>query len=173
MHNAIEAEAHLGLCLITVYTPTEMYEANKEMYAKLDSVLDQCPLWDTLIVLGYFDAATDTIRAGYELCVGPHDSGTRNTNSSLLLNFKKCGRLRIAGSWYQRVEPHRWTWYSNAGEEIDHILVSWRIFQNCRVFRSAKFFVTDHRLAVATLKLHVKSEIISRCNHYMFHLEKL
>ena len=53
-------------------------------------------------------------------------------------------------------------WYSNAGgvaKEIDHILVStrWRILQNCRVFRSAEFFATDHRLVVASLKLHIKS----------------
>ncbi|KAG0716589.1 DNA repair protein RAD50 [Chionoecetes opilio] len=77
-----------------------------------------------------------------------------------------------------RPELHRWTWYSNAGgvaKEIDHILVStrWRILQNCRVYRSAEFFGTDHRLVVATLKLHVKSRRISRGNHTVFHLEKL
>ena len=84
-------------------------------YVKLDSVLDQWPRWDTFIVLGNFNAATGTERAGYELCVGPHGSGTRNTNSSLLMNFAKSRRLRIAGSWYQRPELHHWTWYSNAG----------------------------------------------------------
>ncbi|KAG0722413.1 hypothetical protein GWK47_006041 [Chionoecetes opilio] len=125
-----------------------------------------------------FNATTGTVRDGYELCVGPHGSGTRNTNSSLLLNFARSRRLRIAGSWYQRPELHRWTWYSNAGgvaKEIDHILVStrWRILQNCRVYRSAEFFGTDHRLVVATLKLHVKSRRISRGNHTVFHLEKL
>ncbi|KAG0714738.1 hypothetical protein GWK47_013555 [Chionoecetes opilio] len=85
---------------------------------------------------------------------------------------------RFFGSWYQRPELHRWTWYSNAGgvaKEIDHILVStrWRILQNCRAYRSAEFFGTDLRLVVATLKLHVKSRRIARGNHTMFHLEKL
>ena len=108
-------------------------------YAKFDSVLDPCPHQDKIIVLGDFNAATGTERAGYELCVGSHGSGIRNTNSSLLLNFAKSRRLRIAGSWYQRPELHRWSWYSNAGgaaKEIDHILVStcWRILQNCRVY---------------------------------------
>ncbi|KAG0710957.1 Craniofacial development protein 2 [Chionoecetes opilio] len=149
----------------------------KEMfYAKLDSVLDQCIPRDILIVLGDFNATTGTVRDGYELCVGLHGSGTRNTNSSLLLNFARSRRLRIAGSWYQRPELHRCTWYSNAegvAKEIDHILVStrWRILQNCRVYRSAEFFGTDHRLVVATLKLHVKSRRISRGNHTVFHLE--
>ena len=106
---------------VVVYAPTEMF------YAKLDSVLDQCPRWDTLIVLGDFNAVTGTERTGYELCLGPHGFNTRNTNSSLLLKFAKSSRLRIAGSWYQRPELHRWTWYNNAGgvaKEIDHILVS-------------------------------------------------
>ena len=123
-------------------------------------------------------SATGTESTGYELCVGPHDCGTKNTNSSLLLNFPKFRRLRIAGSWYQRPELHCWTWYSNAGgivKKIHHILVSThlRIIQNSRVFRSAKFFATNHRFVVATLKLHVKSRKISRYNHNVFHLEKL
>ena len=50
----------------------------------------------------------------------------------------------------------------NAGgvaKEIDHVLVDgrWRMIQNCRVNRSAQFLNTDHRLVVATLKLHLKS----------------
>ena len=153
------------MSLVAVYGPTEVWGGNeKEMfYDKLDSFLDQCP-------------PTGIERAGYELCVGLQVSGTRNTNNSLL-NFAKSRRLRIAGSWYQRPELHRGTWYSNAGgiaEEIDRILVRtrWRIFQNCRVFRSAEFFATDHRL-LATLKLHVNSRKISRSDHNVFHLEKV
>ena len=34
---------------------------------------------------------------------------------------------------------------------------SWRMIQNRRVYRSAQFLNTDHRLIVATLKLHLKS----------------
>ena len=168
------------ISLVAVYAPTEMREIEeKEMfYAKLDSVLDRCPSRDTLIVLGDFNASTGTERDGYELCVGPHGSGTRNTNSAVLLNLARFRRLRIAGSWYQRPELHRWTWYSNAGgvaKEIDHILVStrWRILQNCRVFRSAEFFATDHRLVIATLKLHVGSRRTPRSSYPVFHLGKL
>ena len=45
--------------------------------------------------------------------------------------------------------------------------------KNCRVFRSAEFFATDHRLVVVTLKLHVKFRKISKCDHNVFYLEKL
>ena len=47
--------------------------------------------------------------------------------------------------------------YGNGGGamEIDHVLIDghWRMIQNCRVYRSAQFLNTDHRLVVATLKL--------------------
>ena len=44
---------------------------------------------------------------------------------------------------------------------------------DCTGFRNDKFFVTHHRLVIATLKLHVKSRKPPRCNHTMFHLNKL
>ena len=71
------------LSVAAVYAPTKVCETEeKEMfYAKLDSVLNQC---DAFIVLGDFNAVTDTERSGYKLCVGPYDSGTRNDNSSFL-----------------------------------------------------------------------------------------
>ena len=33
----------------------------------------------------------------------------------------------------------------------------WKMIQNCRVYWSAQFLNTDHRLVVATLKLQLKS----------------
>ena len=94
---------------VALYAPTEMCETEEKMlYAKLDSVLDQCPRCDALIVLGDFNIVTGTDRAGYEICVGLHCSGTRNDNSSFLLNFARSRRLRIAGSWYQIPALHRW-----------------------------------------------------------------
>ena len=73
------------MSLVAVYAPTKVCGADKKemFYAKLDSVLDQCLCRDTLVVLGDFNTATGTEKAGYELCVGPHGSGTRNIKSSL------------------------------------------------------------------------------------------
>ena len=67
----------------------------------------------------------------------------------------------MAGSWFQHQQAHCWTWYSNAGgvaKKIDHVLVDgrWRMIQNCRVYRSAQFLNTDHRLILATMKLKLK-----------------
>ena len=111
--------------------------------------------------MGDFNASTGMDRDGYETCVGPHGSGTVNQNSTKFLDYARSHGLRVAGSWFQRPQAHRWTCYSNAGgvaKEIDHVLVDgrWRMMKNCRVDRSAQFLNIDHRL-VATLKLHLKS----------------
>ena len=68
----------------------------------------------------------------------------RDESISMLLDFARSQRKRIAGSLFQRTDLHRWTWYSNTGgarKEIDHVLVGgrWRVAQNCSVFRSAEF----------------------------------
>ena len=93
---------------------------------------------------------------------GSHGSGTVNQNSMKFLDFAGSHGLRVDGLWFQRPQAHRWTWYSNAGgvaKEIDHVLVGgrWSMIQNCRVYRSAQFLNTDHRLVVATIKLQLKS----------------
>ena len=112
--------------------------------------------------MGDFNASTGTERDGYETCVGPHVSGTVNQNSTKFLDFARSNGLRVAGSWFQHPQDHRWIWDSNAGgvaKENDHVLVdgAWRMIQNCRVYRSAQFLNTEHRHVTATLKLHRKS----------------
>ena len=47
-----------------------MFYEKKMFYAKLDSILEQCPIQDTLIVLYDFNAIIGTETAAYELCVG-------------------------------------------------------------------------------------------------------
>ena len=83
-------------------------------------------------------------------------------NSTKFLDFARSFGLRVAGSWFQHPQAHRWTWYSKAGgvaKEIEHVLVDgrWRMIQNCRVKWSAQFLNTEHRLVAATLKLQHKS----------------
>lgn len=71
-------------------------------------------------------------------------------------------KIRIFGSWYQRSEQYRLTWYRNTSrgvaKESDHILVStrWKILQNCWVYHNAEVFATDHRFVIGTLRLHIR-----------------
>ena len=56
-------------------------------YATLNSVVDQYPRQDTLLVLGHFNASIGTDRDGYEMCVAPNRSGTVYQNSMKFLDF--------------------------------------------------------------------------------------
>ena len=152
------------ISLVSVYDSTEASDLTvKDAFdATLNSVVDHCPARDTLLVLGDFIASTGTDRDGYERCVCPHGSGSVNQNSTNILDFARSHGLRVAGSWFQLPQTHHWTWNSNAGgmaKEIDHVFVDGRrwMIQNCRVYRNAQFLNIDHRLVVATLKLHLKS----------------
>ncbi len=90
------------MSLVAVYAPTKMCETEeKEMfYAKLDSVLDQCPSQDTLIVLGNFTGSTGTERVGYELCVSPHGPRPKCgfASEETLENNEKSRAARPAGN---------------------------------------------------------------------------
>ena len=83
-------------------------------------------------------------------------------NSTKFLNFARSHGLRVAGSWFQHPQAHRWTWYSNASDvakEIDHVLIDgrWRMIQNCRVYRHASSSKLTTGLLRQTLKLQLKS----------------
>ena len=150
--------------MVSVYAPTKLSDLTVKdaFYATLESVVDQCPRGDTHLVLGDFNALTGTERDGYETCVGPHGSGTVNQNSTKFLDFARSHGLRVAVSWFQHPQAHRWTWYSNAAglaKEIDDVVIDgrWRMIQNYRVNRSAQFLNTDHSLVVETLKFQLIS----------------
>ena len=90
------------LSVLSLYARTERssQSVRDAFYDRLVSVVDRCPSRDTLHVLGDFNAATGTIRDGYETCLGPHGSGVRSLNGSRLLDFAKVMGLgsRVPGS---------------------------------------------------------------------------
>ena len=99
------------ISLVSVYAPTEASDLTVKdtFYATLESVVDQCPRRDTLLVLGDFNASTGTDRDGYETCVGPSGSGTVNQNSTKFLDFAGSHGLWVAASWFQCPQAHHWT----------------------------------------------------------------
>ena len=92
--------------------------------------------------------------AGYEDVVGPFGAGNQNNNSSRLLSLCSSHGLIVSGSWFRRLDVHRWTWASDDGrtkKEIDHIITTdIRSIKSYRVFRSTEAPAnTDHFLTVA------------------------
>ena len=52
---------------------------------------------------------------------------SRYESSSMVIDFARSRRMRVAGYWIQRTASHCWTWCSNCGgarKEIDHVLVA-------------------------------------------------
>ena len=99
------------ISLVSAYDPTGISEFSaKEALPPVPDGGGLVSKGNTFIVLGDFNATTGTDRDGYESCVGPHGSGSRNESSSMLLDFAKSRRMRLAGSWFQRLDLHRWTW---------------------------------------------------------------
>ena len=66
----------MSFSMVSVYAPTEAIDLTMKdaFYAMLESVVDQCPRRDTLLVLEDFNVSIGTDRDGYETCVGPHES---------------------------------------------------------------------------------------------------
>ena len=105
------------ISVVSVYATTGMSSPSDKdaFYAQLEFVLDGCYRGDTLLVMGDVNASTGTDRVGYETFISPQGSGIRGENGTRLLDLAKGRGLRVAGTWYQRPERHRWTWYSNTG----------------------------------------------------------
>ena len=89
--------------LVSGNVPTEESDLTMKdaFYAMFESVVNQCPRRDTLLVLGDFNASTGNDRDGYETCVGPRGSGTVNQNNTKFLDFARSYGLRVAGSWFR------------------------------------------------------------------------
>ena len=82
--------------MVSVYAPTEASDLTVKdaFHATLESVVDQCPRRDTLLLLGDFNESTGTDRDGYETCIGPHGSGTVNQNSTSSLTLQEVMDLK-------------------------------------------------------------------------------
>ena len=94
------------ISLVSIYAPTDL-TVKEAFYTALESMVDQCPRCNTLLVLGDFNALTGTDRDGYETRVGPHSSRTVNQKSTKFLDFARSHELSVAGSWFQCPQPHR------------------------------------------------------------------
>ena len=133
------------------YAPTNDSDdfLKDEFYQFLEQTVQSINPTDVIVCLGDFNAVTSTVRDGFKRVMGPFDSGTPNDNSARLLDFCLGADLRVAGSWFERHDIHRFSWYSYDGQtakEIDHVLVNthWKVIQNYPVYRSMEFD-SDHR----------------------------
>ena len=112
--------------------------------------------------------ANGSDRDGYESYVGPLGSRSRDKSSLIPFDFAKTRRMRIAGSWFQRPDRHRWTRYFNRGwcKEREQPCNRRRSLetQNCSIIRGTAFAGTSNIFIMATLKLWLKSRKMAPSN---------
>jgi len=155
------AHRHGRLTVIVAYAPTEPAEdhTKERFYDQLSAVTQSVPPHNILVVLGDFNAVSGNLISNCGI-VGPFGSGSPNDNSDRLLTYCGMHDLTILGSWFRRLDIHRWTWLSHDGvtrKEIDHVLTRQRdrgLFKSCRTYRGAEAPAnTDHVLLASDMRL--------------------
>ncbi|KAI8516766.1 hypothetical protein Bbelb_053470 [Branchiostoma belcheri] len=154
---------HGRISIIVAYAPTDVASEDDkdEFYTNLSTLTAGISRHDVTWILGDLNATTGSHRSGFENCLGPHGIGNCNDNGRRLLEFCTSFHLRTERSFFQHKAIHCRTWISNDGrttKEVDHILTSrrWHTSSNCRVYRTAEFGNTDHRLLAMTVCLRLQ-----------------
>lgn len=149
------------LSVLVCYAPTNIAndDDKDQFYSALDAALLDIPKSDFVVMLGDFNGTVGCDYASWPRALGRFGLGTQNENGTRLLELCTSHDLLLLGSWFQRKNIHRWSWYSNTGQtckEIDHIAIRYRdraAATLLRVYRGATFGATDHRLVVLEVKM--------------------
>lgn len=154
------------LSLVVAYAPTncERDIAKKDrFYEELTSVLEKIPKGDIVALAGDFNGEVGTDRRGWHKTRGPFGSGTVNDNGSRLLNLASMFNLKVGNTFFRHKRSQQLTWHSQdrrTKKISDYLLLSSRYFsalQDVRV-RNTTRLLTDHKLVVCQLKLHLKTK---------------
>ena len=121
-----------NITIIQVYAPTSSYDDSEvdEFYRKLQSLVDQTPKQDILVVQGDWNAKVgeDAQEDWGEVC-GPFCNTETNGRGLKLLDFATYNNLVLANTLGNLKPSRRWTWHSPDGthhNQIDYILVKKR-----------------------------------------------
>ena len=152
---------YIKTTVIQIYAPTN--ETSDEMkdsfYEQLQTVIEETPTHDMLILLGDFNAKVGRPGMGEEGTIGKfglHDD--RTDNGERLVTLCMTYNLSIMTTAFKHKDIHKHTWTSPSGNhhnQIDHIAVSRRFkgsVNDARSYRGADVG-SDHHLIVADVKL--------------------
>ena len=160
--------------LFSVYAPTlnSAEESITSFYSQLRHALRSTPKDDKIILMGDFNA-----RVGMESdtwnCLGPHGTGTMNSNGMLLLELCEEFGLCITNTYFQHKGDHLTTWMhprSKSWHLIDYVIVRRRDLSdicNVKSFHGCECW-TDHAL----VRAKVKFRIVPKSRHNSIQLPK-
>lgn len=148
--------------IIQVYAPTNnAYGDEKEdFYSFLQTIVNNVPKRDILLVTGDLNAKVGLERTGRESEIGPHDIGAMNENGELFAAFCAVNDMAIGGTFFPHKPCHKTAWVSPTGDtenQIDHIDIARRwisSLQDVRVKRGADIS-SDHHLLIVEIRLNL------------------
>ena len=131
-----------NITIIQVYAPTSSYDDSDvdEFYRELQSLVDQTPKQDILVVQGDWNAKVgeDAQEDWREVC-GPSCNPETNDRGLKLLDFATYNNLVLANTRSNHKPSRRWTRYSPDGthhNQIDYILVKKRFRSGIQTART-------------------------------------
>ena len=131
----IRLKSHTGfVSLIAVYAPTNVpgnEEETEAFYQSLQSVVEQVPVRDMLLIMGDFNARVGNDMTAWRGTLGRFGPAEQNENGVKLLDFCALNGLVITNTLFQHRACHQHTWFhpaesSHAGHMLDYMCLSTR-----------------------------------------------
>lgn len=150
------------MTILSVYAPTlvSSEEDVTSFYQALLTLATAIPKDESLVILGDFNARVGADNEAWSP-LGPHGTGTVNSNGLMLLQLCTQLNLVITNTFFHQKKEHRATWFhprSKHGHVIDFIIsrrCDLRSFCKVRVMRGAECG-TDHMMVRAKLKIVIR-----------------
>ena len=170
--------------IIQVYEPTSAsYDDSEvdEFYRELQSLVDQTPKQDILVVQGDWNVKVgeDAQEDWKEVC-GPFCNTETNDRGLKLLDFATFNNLVLANTLGNHKLSRRWTWHSPDGthhNQIYYILVKKRFRSGIKTARTRTFpgadVGSDHDMVMMTFQTRLKNSRKPTQPRIRFDLEKL
>ena len=171
-----------NITIIQLYAPTSSYDDSEvdEFYRELQSLLDQTPKQDILVVQGDWNAKSgeDAQKDWGE--VGPSCNPETNDRGLKLLDFATYNNLVLANTLGNHKPSRKCTWHCPDGtyhNQIDYILVNKRLRSCIKTARTRTFpgadVGSDHDMVMMTFQTRLKNSRKPTQPRIRFDIEKL
>ena len=98
-------------------SPNSNGDVKEGFYSRLSAIIQNCPRRNITIMIGDFNAKTDSDNRGYEEIMGQR--GEMNDNGERFASLCGVNRLDIGGSVFQHKRINKATWASSVNREPD------------------------------------------------------
>ena len=150
---------------VSIYAPTMTNEEHvkSEFYHQLQSVINETPITDKILLLGDFNARVGRDYNTWKKIIGRYGVDNLNSNGELLLSFCAENQLVITNTTFEQPTVHKVSWQHPRSKHwhlIDYIITRQRDLKDFRCSRSMRGADchTDHALIRAKLSLSIEKK---------------